>query len=211
MKAPTLVSTYLHSATMVKAGIYILFRLSPVLGNDPAWNNTLIIFGGITMLYGAFHTIFRTDLKGILAYSTISALGILTFLIGLGTEASFLAALVFLMVHALYKATLFLVAGSIDKATGTRDITRLRGLGKYMIPVAVAGILAAISNAGIPPSFGFIGKDLIYEATLAMRDSAIFLTGAAILTNILLLYAGFVVGIKPFMGKPTDPDIEVKK
>ena len=211
MKAPTPVSTYLHSATMVKAGIYILFRLSPVLGNDPAWNNTLMLFGGVTMLYGAWHTLFRTDLKGILAYSTISALGILTFLIGLGTEAAFLAALIFIMVHALYKATLFLVAGSIDKATGTRDILRLRGLGKYMIPVAIAGVLAAISNAGIPPSFGFLGKDLIYEATLGMGDSAVFLTVAAILTNVLLLYAGFLVGIKPFMGKLTDPDIEVKK
>lgn len=207
MKAPTPVSTYLHSATMVKAGIYIMFRLSPVLGNDPAWNNTLMAFGGVTMLYGAWHTIFRTDLKGILAYSTISALGILTFLIGLGTEAALLAALIFILVHALYKATLFLVAGSIDKATGTRDILRLRGLGKYMIPVAIAGILAAISNAGLPPSFGFLGKDLIYEATLGMGDSAIFLTVAAILTNVILLYAGFVVGIKPFMGKLTDPDI----
>ncbi|MBY5958202.1 putative monovalent cation/H+ antiporter subunit A [Membranicola marinus] len=211
MKAPTPVSTYLHSATMVKAGIYLIFRLSPLLGNDPSWNNTLMLFGGITMLYGAWHTVFRTDLKAILAYSTISALGILTFLIGLGTKAAFLAALIFIMVHALYKATLFLVAGSIDKATGTRDILRLRGLGKYMIPVAIAGILAAISNAGIPPSFGFLGKDLIYEATLGMGESAVFLTAAAVLTNILLLYAGFVVGIKPFMGTRLDPEIKVKK
>lgn len=211
MKAPTPVSTYLHSATMVKAGIYLFFRLSPLLGDDPAWNNTLMLFGGITMVYGAWHTVFRTDLKSILAYSTISALGILTFLIGLGTEAAFLAALIFIMVHALYKATLFLVAGSIDKATGTRDILRLRGLGKFMIPVAIAGILAAISNAGIPPSFGFLGKDLIYEATLGANGTVVLLTGAAILTNVLLLYAGFVVGIKPFMGKRTDPDITVKK
>ncbi len=211
MKAPTPVSTYLHSATMVKAGIYLFFRLSPLLGDDPAWNNTLMLFGGITMVYGAWHTVFRTDLKSILAYSTISALGILTFLIGLGTEAAFLAALIFIMVHALYKATLFLVAGSIDKATGTRNILRLRGLGRYMIPVAAAGILAAISNAGIPPSFGFLGKDLIYEATLGANGTVVLLTGAAILTNVLLLYAGFVVGIKPFTGKLTDPDITVKK
>lgn len=210
MQAPTPVSTYLHSATMVKAGIYLLFRLSPLLGNDPVWNNTLIFFGGTTMLYGAWHTLFRTDLKGILAYSTISALGILTFLIGLGTEAAFLAALIFIMVHALYKATLFLVTGSIYKATGTRDILRLRGLGKYMIPLTIAGILAALSNAGIPPSFGFLGKDLIYESTLSMGDSAVYFTVAAILTNVLLLYAGFLVGIKPFMGKLTDPDIKVK-
>lgn len=201
MKAPTPVSTYLHSATMVKAGIYLLLRLSPVLGNDPAWNYTLMAFGGITMLYGAWQTLFRIDLKSILAYSTISALGILTFLIGIGTEKAFLAALVFILVHALYKATLFLVAGSVDKATGTRDILKLGGLAKYMLPVAIAGFLAAISNAGIPPSFGFLGKDLIYEATLGSGSSAIWITIAAVITNILLLYAGFVAGIKPFTGK----------
>ena len=211
MKAPTPVSTYLHSATMVKAGIYLLLRMSPLLGNEPAWNNTLIAFGGFTMLYGAWHTLFRTDLKGILAYSTISALGILTFLIGLGTEEAFLAALIFILVHALYKATLFLVAGSIDKATGTRDILRLGGLGKYMIPVAIAGFLSAVSNAGMPPSFGFLGKDLIYEATLGMGNMAIVLTIAAILTNVLLLYAGFVVGIKPFVGKLPEDEDDVKK
>ncbi len=211
MKAPTPVSTYLHSATMVKAGIYLLLRMSPLLGNDPAWNNTLMAFGGITMLYGAWHTLFRTDLKGILAYSTISALGILTFLIGIGTEEALLAALIFILVHALYKATLFLVAGSIDKATGTRDILRLGGLGKYMIPVAIAGFLAAVSNAGMPPSFGFLGKDLIYEATLGMGDMAIVLTIVAILTNVLLAYAGYVVGIKPFFGKLPEDEDDVKK
>ncbi|NEN24671.1 putative monovalent cation/H+ antiporter subunit A [Cryomorpha ignava] len=201
MKAPTPVSTYLHSATMVKAGIYLLLRLSPLLGNDPSWNNTLMAFGGITMLYGAWHTLFRTDLKSILAYSTISALGILTFLIGIGSEEAFLAALIFILVHALYKATLFLVAGSIDKASGTRDILKLGGLAKYMIPVAIAGFLAAVSNAGMPPSFGFLGKDLIYEATLGTGTMAIFITAAAVITNVLLLYAGFVAGIKPFVGR----------
>lgn len=201
MKAPTPVSTYLHSATMVKAGVYLLMRFTPVLGSTELWNSTLIIVGATTMVYAAIHTIFRTDLKGILAYSTISALGILVFLIGLGTQDALLAACVFILVHALYKATLFLVTGIIDHETGTRDITKLAGLRKVLLPVAIAGILAAISNAGIPPSFGFLGKDLIYEATLSFGNSAVLLTILAIVTNILLLYAGFLAGIKPFTGK----------
>ncbi len=205
MKAPTPVSTYLHSATMVKAGIYILMRFTPALGNTPEWNNTLMIVGGITMLYAAFHTLFRTDLKSILAYSTIAALGILVFLIGIGTEAALIAASVYILVHALYKATLFLITGIIDHETGTRDVTKLRGLGKVMIPVAIAGFLAALSNAGMPPFFGFIGKDLIYEASLRATDMNVWLTAAAVITNILLLYAGYLVGIKPFLGKPS-PD-----
>ncbi len=201
MKAPTPVSTYLHSATMVKAGVYLLMRFTPVLGSTELWNSTLIIVGAVTMLYAAIHTLFKTDLKGILAYSTIAALGILVFLIGLGTPSALLAALVFILVHALYKATLFLITGIIDHETGTRDITKLRGLRKVLLPVALAGILAVISNAGIPPSFGFLGKDLIYEATLHFNPFGIVLTVLAITTNILLLYAGFLAGVKPFTGK----------
>lgn len=201
MKAPTPVSTYLHSATMVKAGIYLLLRLSPSLGNHEFWNTTLIIVGAVTMVYTAFHLLFRTDLKGILAYSTIAALGILVFLIGLGTQEALIAALVFIVVHALYKAALFLITGIIDHETGTRDITKLAGLRKVLLPVAVAGFIAAVISGGIPPSIGFVGKDLIYEATLAMPSNAILLTVIAIATNIILFYAGFVVGVKPFIGK----------
>ncbi len=200
MKAPTPVSTYLHSATMVKAGIYLLLRFTPILGQQEVWNTTLIIVGGTTMVYAAIITLFKTDLKGILAYSTISALGILVFLIGLGTKDALLAACVFILVHALYKATLFLITGIIDHETHTRNITLLSGLRKVLLPVAIAGFLAAISNAGIPPSFGFIGKDLIYESTLHHGNMGYFLTGIAIFTNALLLYAGFLVGVKPFLG-----------
>ncbi|SOC79094.1 multisubunit sodium/proton antiporter, MrpA subunit [Salinimicrobium sediminis] len=200
MKAPTPVSTYLHSATMVKAGIYLLLRFTPVLGGEDIWNTTLITVGGITMFYAAVHTLFRTDLKGVLAYSTISVLGLLVFLIGLGTQYALTAAAVYIVVHALYKATLFLITGIIDHETGTRDVTRLSGLRKVMMPVAVAGLLAALSSAGMPPFVGFIGKDLVYESTLEMGNWAVFLTVLAIATNILVLYAGFVAGIKPFTG-----------
>jgi multicomponent Na+:H+ antiporter subunit A len=201
MKAPTPVSTYLHSATMVKAGVFLLARFTPLLGDTAAWNNTLMIVGGTTMLLGAFHSVFKKDLKEILAFSTVSALGILVFLIGIGTEESLLAAGTFILVHALYKATLFLITGIIDHKTHTRDITQLSGLRKVMLPVAIAGLLAAVSNAGIPPAFGFIGKDLIYEATLHGGQWKSLLTAAAVLTNILLLTAGFMAGIKPFFGE----------
>lgn len=210
MKAPTPVSTYLHSATMVKAGVYLLMRFTPILGDHPFWNNTLIIVGGITMVYTAIHSLFRTDLKGILAYSTISALGILVFLIGLGTKAAFLAAAVFIMVHALYKATLFLVAGIIDHQAGTRDVTKLAGLRKVMMPVAIAGFLAAISSAGIPPTIGFLGKELTYEASLNFGTWTIIVVIAIVLTKIFLLWAGFAAGIKPFMGKLPEAQKETK-
>lgn len=200
MKAPTPVSTYLHSATMVKAGIYLLLRFTPVLGNHEFWNTTLFTVGAVTMLYAAFHTLFRTDLKGILAYSTISVLGILVFLIGIGTTTALHAAVVFIVVHALYKAALFLITGIIDHETGTRNITKLSGLKAVLFPVAIAGFLAMLSNAGMIPSFGFIGKDLIYEATLH-SDSSVLFTVMAVVTNILLLYAGYQVGIRPFVGK----------
>ncbi|EMY81183.1 Na(+)/H(+) antiporter subunit A MhnA [Psychroflexus gondwanensis ACAM 44] len=201
MKAPTPVSTYLHSATMVKAGVYLLFRMSPVLNGAEIWHTVLIVVGGVTMIYSAIHIIFRTDLKGILAYSTISALGILVFLIGIGTQAALIAAAVFIVVHALYKASLFLITGIIDHETGTRDVTQLAGLRKVLLPVAIAGFIAALISGGVPPTLGFVGKDLIYESTLHFKDNAILLTIIALSTNVLLFYAGFVAGVKPFIGK----------
>ncbi|TKS57555.1 putative monovalent cation/H+ antiporter subunit A [Mesohalobacter halotolerans] len=201
MKAPTPVSTYLHSATMVKAGIYLILRFSPILGETSLWNTTLITIGAITMLYSAIQMLFRTDLKAILAYSTICALGILTFLTGLGTYEALVAAMVFIVVHALYKASLFLITGIIDHETGTRDITKLSGLKQGLMPIAVAGFVAALISGGVIPTLGFVGKDLIYESTLHFKNNAWLLTGIAIATNVLLFYGGFLVGVKPFLGK----------
>jgi len=201
MKAPTPVSAYLHSATMVKAGIYLLARFFPSLGGTDLWSYPLMIVGGFTMLYAAIHSLFRIDLKSILAYTTISALGILVFLLGVGTREAIIAAAVFILVHALYKATLFLVTGIIDHETGTRDITKLAGLRKVLMPVAIAGILAALSSAGLPGTFGFIGKDLIYEATLHSKENLmLILTILAVITNTCLVAAGFMAGWKPFAG-----------
>jgi len=202
MKAPTPVSAYLHSATMVKAGIYLLARFAPVLGGTDFWQCALMGVGGITMLYAAVHALFRLDLKAILAYSTISALGVLTFLLGLGTKEAIIAASVFILVHALYKATLFMVTGIIDHETHTRDIAHLAGLRKVLFPVFVAALLAALSSAGVPLTYGFIGKDLIYESTLsAGGNRTLWLTVLAVLTNTALVAAGFMAGIRPFVGK----------
>ena len=211
MKAPTPVSTYLHSATMVKAGVYLLLRFSPHFAMNEYFGDILIVFGGITMLYASIHTLFRTDLKGILAYSTIGALGILVFLIGIGTPEAITAAIIFIVVHALYKATLFLVTGTIDHSSGTRDITHLAGLRKIMLPLSIAGLLAAVSSAGIPPSVGFVGKDLIYESTLHSGFNTGLLTTIALVTNIFMVFAGFVVGVKPFVGKLPENLSETEK
>lgn len=200
MKAPTPVSTYLHSATMVKAGVFLLARFTPVLGSTPEWNWTLTIVGVITMTYAAVHALFRTDLKSILAYSTISALGILVFLIGLGTEDALLGAALFILTHALYKAALFLITGIIDHETGTREVFRISGLKHKMMPVAIAGYIAALSSAGVPFFLGFLSKEVMYEAVLNLPSAAIVLTLLAILTKICLMVAGFWVGIKPFVG-----------
>lgn len=202
MKAPTPVSAYLHSATMVKAGIFLLLRFTPILGDTSMWSITLLIVGGFTMVYAAIHSLFRIDLKGVLAYSTISVLGLLTFLIGLGTRDALIAACTFIILHAIYKATLFLTTGIIDHQTGTRDLSKLAGLRKVLLPVFIAGTLAALSSAGTPLFLGFIGKDLIYEATLtADQKIALYLTIAAVLTNVCLVAAGFMAGVKPFIGK----------
>lgn len=202
MSAPTPVSAYLHSATMVKAGVFLLARLSPALGNHPMWNYTLMTVGAITMLYAAINSLYKTDLKGILAYTTIAALGLIVMLLGIGNGYAFQAAIVFILVHAFYKASLFMLVGVIDHETHTRDVTKLAGLRKVLPIVAVTGFFAAFSNAGIPLTFGFIGKDLIYESTLHHHNEWIsyILTGIALITNIILLYAGFQVGIKPFLG-----------
>jgi multicomponent Na+:H+ antiporter subunit A len=200
MKAPTPVSTYLHSATMVKAGLYLLLRFNPMFEGTELWHTVLLVFGGVTMLYAAFQTLFNVDMKSILAYSTISALGVIVFLIGVGGKYALGAAIVFIMAHALYKATLFMLTGIVDHQTHSRNIVELGGLRKIMPVVMVIGLFAALSNAGVPLFMGFLAKDMIYEGTLHHPTLAVLLTGLAIITNIFLIYAGFAVGLKPFIG-----------
>lgn len=201
MEAPTPVSAYLHSATMVKAGVFLIARLNPVFSGSEIWNITLISFGGITMLMAAAMAIGQNDLKRILAYTTVSALGIMVFLIGLGGTYAVTAALTFLVVHSLYKGGLFLVAGAIDHETGTRDIRILGGLRTYLPFIFVGALFAALSYAGIPPFFGFIAKELIYEAAAHYHINPILLTSVAVLTNMFLVATAIMVGIKPFFGR----------
>jgi multicomponent Na+:H+ antiporter subunit A len=200
MEAPTPVSAYLHSATMVKAGIYLLARLFPVLGGREEWFLLVTGFGIATMLIGGVLALQTTDLKRILAYSTVSALGMLTAMLGCGTQLAMQAAIVYLFAHALYKGALFLMAGALDHETGTREVTRLSGLGKVMPVTAVAGVLAALSMAGIPPLFGFIAKEIYYESQLA-APAAYLLIGTGVVASMMFVAVAVAVGIRPFVGK----------
>jgi multicomponent Na+:H+ antiporter subunit A len=200
MAAPTPVSAYLHSATMVKAGVYLVARMTPLLGATALWTNAVIIAGAATMVVGAYRSVQETDLKRILAYSTISALGVLTLLLGVGTREAAIAALVYLVAHACYKGALFLIAGAIEHATGTRDITALAGLRRAMPSMAAAGGAAALSMAGVPLTLGFVGKDGAYDALLHAGQWSVSLLALTVLASILLGLAGLLAGLLPFTG-----------
>ena len=210
MAAPTPVSAYLHSATMVKAGVFLLAKLYPVFGQTEEWRTTLMIFGSLTMLLGSLLALAQTDLKRLLAYSTMSALGTLVLLLGLGTTLAVEAAMVFLVVHALYKAALFMAAGVVDKATGTRDITRLSGLGAPLPLLAVAAVLAAFSMSGLPPFIGFIGKELLYEAQVSASSYAMLITFAGFAASAVNVAVAFKVGVAPFRRRGEVPKINPK-
>lgn len=200
MAAPTPVSAYLHSATMVKAGVYLLARLHPALGGTDLWFTLVPLAGAVTMLFGSVYAIVQTDLKKILAYTTVAALGTLILLLGLGTEFSFKAAMVFLVVHALYKGALFLIAGIVDHATGTKDIRHLGGLARAMPVTAIATVLAALSMAGLPPMIGFIGKELLYEAKLHAPFLGNVFTGLGLTANIVVVAVSAMLVVRTFFG-----------
>ncbi|QTK79219.1 Na(+)/H(+) antiporter subunit A [Agrobacterium tumefaciens] len=202
MEAPTPVSAYLHSATMVKAGVYLLMRLNPVLGDTAAWQILLPFFGGLTMLTGALLAVRQTDLKLMLAYTTVSSLGLLVMLTGFGSAHAIEAAVLYLVAHSLFKGALFMVAGIIDHETGTRDVTKLGGLRKAMPITFAAALAAAISMAGLPPFFGFLAKEEIYYALAHANPRAVLFTGIALIGNALMFAVAFAVALKPFLGKP---------
>ena len=214
MAAPTPVSAYLHSATMVKAGVFLLARLTPLLGGTELWMGTLTAVGAVTAVYTAFVSLGKSDLKQVLAYTTVMALGVCVMFLGTAPVAEqgepsrgVLAALAFLVAHALYKAALFMVAGTIEKATGTRDLTQLGGLWKAMPVTFAAAVAAAVSMAGVPPSVGFIGKELLYTVGLApgavaWLPWAVFLAAAPIATVAMVLAIGPFFGPRPDYRKP---------
>lgn len=163
MAAPTPVSAYLHSATMVKAGVFMLARLWPVLAGTEAWFLIVGATGLLTMVFAAWVALFKDDLKGLLAYSTISHLGFLTMLFGLGTPMAALVGVFHIINHATFKAALFLNAGIVDHEAGTRDIRRLGGLFGLMPIAGTLALIAGLSMAGVPPLNGFISKEMMLE------------------------------------------------
>ena len=202
MEAPTPVSAYLHSATMVKAGVYLVMRLNPVMGDTAAWETILPLFGGITLATGAVLAMRQTDLKLMLAYTTVASLGLLVLLTGYGSQRAVEAAVLYLVAHSMFKGALFMVAGLIDHETGSRDIIGLGGLRRKMPVTFVAALLAAFSMAGFLPFFGFLAKEEIYAALGFASSWGASLAGIVIAANALMFATAFIVGLKPFIGVP---------
>jgi multicomponent K+:H+ antiporter subunit A len=168
MAAPTPVSAYLHSATMVKAGLFLMARLWPVLSGTDEWFYIVATSGLITMVMGAWIAMFKDDLKGLLAYSTVSHLGLVTMLFGFGTPLAAVAGVFHIINHATFKAALFMIAGIIDHEAGTRSIRRLGGLASLMPIAATIGVIAAASMGGTPPFNGFLSKEMMLDQSLHM-------------------------------------------
>lgn len=203
MEAPTPASTYLHSATMVKAGIFLLARLTPALGGTEAWTWILTIVGLFTFVYSALVALRYTDLKSILAYSTVSWLGVLVAIQGTASEAAGSALTIGILAHALYKAALFLVTGSIDHATGTRQIASLGNLARLMPFTFIGAFIALISMSGLPPVLGFLAKELLKYTSLYEGQSDLLRTlfmGAAILGSALTVAVAFRILKDVFFG-----------
>lgn len=205
MVAPTPVSTYLHAATMVKAGIFLLGRLLPIFGGSPLWAGLLVPIGGLTFLLGALQAFFDTDLKGILARTTVATLGLVTMLYGLGA-ADQDALQIFS--HAVYKGVLFLVVGIVEHATHTRDIRELGGLRARMPITFALCLVGALSMAGLPPFFGFLAKEGLYTGLLAGPARAGWIPsgmtlGLAVLANAFLFATSCRLVLGIFFGAPT--------
>lgn len=187
MAAPTPVSAYLHSATMVKAGIFLLARLYPSLSGTTEWIVLVSGAGMATLLIGAFTAMFKHDLKGLLAYSTISHLGLITLLFGFSTPLAAVAAIFHIINHATFKASLFMVAGIIDHETGTRDMRRLSGLWAFMPHTATLAMVAASAMAGVPLLNGFLSKEMFFER--ALEDAALHTLIVPILATIAGIFS----------------------
>ncbi|MBY5162645.1 hydrogen gas-evolving membrane-bound hydrogenase subunit E [Salsipaludibacter albus] len=186
MSAPTPVSAYLHSATMVKAGIYVLARFAPAIGPVVGWWAPVVVgLGGVTMLLGGWRALRATDLKELLAYGTVSQLGFIVLLVGHGDPELVHAGATLLLAHALFKATLFLAVGVIDHQAGTRDLRRLTGIARRMPTTALALLVAAASMAGVIPLFGFIAKEAALESTLHVGFGGPAMTAVVVVGSVL--------------------------
>lgn len=222
MEAPTPVSAYLHSATMVKAGIYLVARLSPVFAGGPEWFWLVSGFGIVTLFWGSFSAVKQTDLKAILAFSTISQLGLIMSLLGLGSAAlhydfldeniyvaATLAAVFHLINHATFKGSLFMVVGIVDHETGTRDIRKLGGLMSLMPITFTLAVIGAFSMAGLPPFNGFLSKEMFFTAVLNattldifnMQTWGVLFPVIAWVASVFTFIYSMILVFKTFMGK----------
>lgn len=210
MAAPTPVSAYLHSATMVKAGIFLMMRLFPALGGSAEWFWLVSATGATTLLFASAVALYRHDLKGLLAYSTLSHLGLIVLLLGLGTPLGAVAAVFHLINHAVFKASLFMAAGIVDHETGTRDMRRLSGLGRYMPYTAALAIIAASAMAGVPLLNGFLSKEMFFAETLTLAGESrlwlVFPAAAALAGIFTVAYSTRFVHDVFFGGPARDLD-----
>lgn len=203
MAAPTPVSAYLHSATMVKAGVFLMARFWPVLSGTPEW---MYIIGGAglcALLLGAYAANFQTDMKGVLAYSTISHLGLISLLLGMNSPLALIAAIFHMINHATFKASLFMAAGIVDHETGTRDLNRLSGLYRSMPITATLALVAAASMAGVPLLNGFISKEMFFAEAVTVADhglAGVALPAAAVLAGALSVAYSLRFIVQVFFG-----------
>jgi len=197
MAAPAPASAYLHSATMVKLGVYLLARFDGVFADVPAFGVTLVVFGMTTMLIAAFNAMRATEYKAVLAQSTVASLGILVMLIGLDGPVSNVAVCGFILSHALYKAALFFCAGTVIHATHIPDLRKLGGLARFLPLTAAAAILASLSMAGLPPFIGFIAKEYLFEAQLESSWNLLPVV-VAVVVNAVMVAVAAVVSLRPF-------------
>ncbi|MEK3714304.1 Na+/H+ antiporter subunit A [Paenibacillus sp. FSL R7-0333] len=223
MEAPTPVSAYLHSATMVKAGIYLVARLTPLYAGQSEWFWLVSVTGLVTLIYGSFKAIRQTDLKALLAYSTISQLGLIMSLLGLGSAAAFFtgtgdavfytmattAALFHLINHAVFKGSLFMVVGIIDHETGTRDLRKLGGLMSLMPVTFSIALIGTFSMAGLPPFSGFLSKEMFFTSVFNIREFDILSSGywtqlfpvIAWIASVFTFVYSMIFVFKTFRGK----------
>ena len=202
MSAPTPASAYLHSATMVKAGIYLAARLSPVMYPHELWTSALLTTGLLTMLIGAYFAVKQDDLKGLLAYATVSKLGAIMALLGLPNQYGMKAALVCIIAHALYKSALFMVAGTIDHAAGTRSISQLGGLRKELPALFWVTLISALSMAGLPLLVGFVAKEVLLDALLHHAPWTGLVMAVTLVSAAFTAMAGYMLIGEVFLGRP---------
>ena len=210
MSAPTPASAYLHSATMVKAGIYLMARMNPALGLTDTWFWILSLAGMVTMLIGAYLGLKQNDLKALLAYSTVSQLGALMMLIGQDSEIAFKALVVGLLAHALYKSALFLIVGIVDHEAGTRDLRRLGGIRRAMPVTFLVAAIASLSMGGLPPLFGFLAKETLLATTTHPGVPAIIeiiFPAAVVISGALILVQAGTLLVDTFLGQQRDRSI----